>query len=182
MRLSVFQVSGEMLCLEVPPEMTGKELKRKIKEAQHWDEATRRTTIATLVVGDRLLRNHEKVVDALADLVVNVVFRTNTVRCSSRGAFSSEINPEHLLAVEIPSHDTSIAERAFQGSKMIAKLTIPDSVSHIGESAFQDCSSLASLTIPSSVTHIGGECISGLQLSGELDHPRLSDPHWEFCL
>ena len=68
-------------------EMTGKELKLQIEAQNYWDEATRRTTIATLVVGDRLLGNHEKVADArLADLIVTVVFRSNTARCSSRAS------------------------------------------------------------------------------------------------
>ena len=68
-----------------------------------------------IVVGDRLLGNDEKVSDAgLADLVVNVVFKPNTVSCSSKDAlasFTRYIDPDVLwFVVEIPDGDTRIAD------------------------------------------------------------------------
>ena len=97
-RLSALLVNGEMICLDVSPEMKGKELKKLIKEGQSWDEVTLKTTGVEIVVGDRLLCNDEKVSDAgLADLVVSAVFKPNTVSCSNKDALAScdcDIDPE----------------------------------------------------------------------------------------
>ena len=151
-RLSALLVTGEMIRLEVLPEMKGKQLKRLIKERQPWDEFTRKTTGVEIVVGDRLLRNDEKVSDAgLADLAVNAVFKPNTVSCSNKDAlasFEGDVNPElWLILVVIPDKEFHIPEKAFEGCNKFQVLTIPDSVTHIGNRAFAKCSSLASLTI-----------------------------------
>lgn len=160
MRLSALQVNGEMLDIEVTAEMTGRDLKQQIKEIQHSDEVTRMTTGVEIVVGDLLLNNDEQVAKAgcTADLVVNVVFKTNLVRCSKKqdvASLGSHIDPDLVLAVEIPEGDNQISERAFAACERLAKLTVPNSVTRIGSYAFAHCSSLASLTLPNSVTHIG---------------------------
>ena len=121
MRLSAQQVNGEMLSLEVTPEMGGRELKQQIKEmaGRTWDEATRSTTVVEIVVGDRLLGNDETVADAglAADAAMSVVFKTNAVRCCDLNGLISlldEIDTELLLVVEIPNHETRIANRGFR--------------------------------------------------------------------
>lgn len=44
-RIAALQPSGEVMTLEVTPEMTGWELKQQVKERQaNWDELTRKTT------------------------------------------------------------------------------------------------------------------------------------------
>ena len=161
MRISALLVNGEPICLEVAPETTGRELKQQIKERQLTrDEDTRRTTGVEIVLGERLMGNDETVADVgvTAGGVVSVLFKSNRIRCSNTDEIdsrSSEIAPEVLLVVELPSHETRIADRAFEDCKQVAKLIIPDPVTHIGENAFCGCSSLKNLTIPGSVTHIG---------------------------
>ena len=82
LRLSLLQVNGEMLDLEVMPGTTGRELKQKIRDERQltWDEVTCRTTIIEILVGDRLLRNDEPVADVG---LMSVIFKPNTVTCSS---------------------------------------------------------------------------------------------------
>lgn len=78
MRLSALHVNGEMTCLEVMRETTGREIEQQIKEGQLWDDDTRRTTeVKLVIVGERLLGSDETVADAglTADAVVNVVFK-----------------------------------------------------------------------------------------------------------
>jgi len=76
MRLAALKgLNGEMVSLEFGTETTGGELKQQIKEAQ-LDEVARKTTGVEIVVGDRLMSNDTKVLDAqLEDLVVNIVFK-----------------------------------------------------------------------------------------------------------
>ena len=163
MRISARQVNGKELCLDVRPETTGEELQQQIKElaGRTWDEATRRTTVVAIALGDRLLGNDETVADAVdgaADAVVNVVFKENTVKCLDKYSIphlSSEVDSELLLVVEIPSAKTAIPVNAFGGCRRLGKLRIPDTVTHIRDYAFQNCSSLASVTISNSVRHIG---------------------------
>ena len=132
----------ERVFFDVMPEMTGRELKQQIKEAQlTWDEATSRTTAVEILVGERLLGNDERVVlpDAeLEELVVNIVFKPNIMTCSDKHATygSREMDPNLLLVVEIPDHEIRIAARGFPGLRKVCKI----------------------------------------------DHPKLSDPHWRWCL
>ena len=159
MRVSALQVNGEMICLQVLPEMTGRELKQQVKEVQLSDEGTRRTTGVEILIGDRLLDNDELVGDAglAPDTVVSVVFKPNFVRCSNTRAianFDSEMDLNLLLAVEIPDGEIQISEKAFQHCEQLAKLTIPNSVTRIGNYAFERCTSLVNLAIPNSVTRI----------------------------
>ena len=52
MELSCMQLNGEVMLLEVTPETTGRELKRRIKARQLFDELKRLTTRVDLIVGD----------------------------------------------------------------------------------------------------------------------------------
>ena len=117
--ISVRQPSGEVIVLEVTPETTGKELKQQIKDRKpSWDELTRNTTIAEIIVGhNHLLANDAKVLDAgiAEDPVVSVVFKTNKVICSNKDAIASLggiVDSELLLVVEIPNGETHILEDA----------------------------------------------------------------------
>ncbi len=56
---------------------------------------------------------------------------------------------------------TSIAARAFAGSKLLTTIEIPDGVTSIGEFAFLECDKLANVVIPASVTSIGSGAFSG---------------------
>ena len=66
MEVSFRQLSGAVMILEVMPEMTGRELKQRIKDRQLWnDELTRKTTRVDILVGpSRLLTNNETAADA----------------------------------------------------------------------------------------------------------------------
>ena len=64
-RISARQPSGEVVVLEVTPEMTGGALKQQIKNKQPWDELTRRTTVVEIIVEDNhFLANDATVLDA----------------------------------------------------------------------------------------------------------------------
>ena len=160
-RISALQPSGDVMVLEVTPEMTGKELKQQIKERKPWDELTRRTTGVEVILGDsHLLASDATVLEAgiAEDTVVSVVFKPNKVICSNKDAIASLggiVDSELLLVVEIPDDDTQIHDKSFEGCRTLAKVTIPDTVTHIGNSAFAWCGSLVDLTISDSVTHIG---------------------------
>ena len=186
MRISALQPSGETMILEVTPEMTGHELKQQIKEGQPWDDLTRKTTRVEIIVGDHLLANDAKVWDTGVDAdTVSVIFKVNMVVCSNQSQMASsgsEIDLELPLVVELPDHETKIAERAFDSCERLAKLIIPRSVTHIGFGAFVHCSILAGVTIPDSVTHIGNSAFEGCSSLGELDHPGLDDPHRAWSL
>ncbi|CAK9117604.1 unnamed protein product [Durusdinium trenchii] len=189
-RISAVQPSGEEVVLEVKPDTRVQELKQQIKERQVWDELTCKTTGVEIVVGDhQFLANDAKVLDAVSpDTTVSVVFRSNAVRCSNQDAITSlggVIDSELLLAVEIPSDETKISDKAFAGCDTLARVTIPDSVTHIGEFAFAECSSLENLTIPDSVTHIGvcafAECSSLVSLTIPNSVTHLGDGAFQDC-
>lgn len=51
MKVSFLQLTGEVMVVEVLPDTTSRELKEQIKECQHWNELTLRTTQVDIVVG-----------------------------------------------------------------------------------------------------------------------------------
>ena len=51
-------------------------------------------------------------------------------------------------AVEIPDTVTTIAERAFDGCRLLREIVIPDSVKSIERRAFMDCKTLAKVVLP----------------------------------
>ena len=184
MRISALQPSGEVMVLDVSPEMMVHELKQQIKEAQPWDSITCKTTRVEIIAGDdQLLDDDAKVLDTglAADAgLASVVFKVNMVVCSNKddiASLESDIDPELLLVVEIPNHEMQVIERAaFQQCHVLAKLNIPDSVTHIGDFSFEGCVCLESLTIPDSVTGIGigafRNCnsLASLTLSNSVTH------------
>ena len=190
-RISALQPSGDVMVLEVTPEMTGKELKQQIKERKPWDELTRRTTGVEVILGDsHLLASDATVLEAgiAEDTVVSVVFKPNKVICSNKDAIASLggiVDSELLLVVEIPDDDTQIHDKAFEGCRTLAKVTIPDTVTHIWNSAFADCSSLASFIIPDSVTHIGNDAFARCGSLVELTIPdsatHIGDEAFQHC-
>ena len=141
-KISALQPSGEMLVLEVAPEITGRELKQQIKLRQNWDDVTSSTTSVEVVLEDnQLLANEAKVLEAAIaeDAVVSVVFKPNKVICSNKDAFTSLggiVDSEVLYVVEVPDDETHIREDAFYSCNTVAKVTIPDSVTHIGTVPF----------------------------------------------
>lgn len=76
------------------PETTVTALKQQIRERRPWDTCTRNPTVVEIVAGDRLLTNDEKVAEAglAADAVVSVLFKTNSVRCSSRATLAIQVH------------------------------------------------------------------------------------------
>ena len=160
MRISFRHLNGEVTVCEVVPDITGRELKERIKECQVWDDVTRETTRVIIVVGTRLMTNDETAADAglSPESGVTVVLNQNAATCSDKwelDQFGEEIDLETAFVVEIPSGATEIVEDAFADCHTLARVTIPDSVTQIGAGAFSRCSSLASVTIPDSVTQLG---------------------------
>ncbi|CAK8995179.1 unnamed protein product [Durusdinium trenchii] len=167
-RISFRQLNGEAIVLDIIPDITGQELKERIKKCQLWDdELTRQTTRVDIVVGaSRVMKNDETAADAglSPESDVPVVLKQNAVTCSQKGEidrFGHDIDLESLLVVYIPSGATEIYPLAFENYKKMASVTIPDAVTLIGSRAFGSCSSLASVTIPNSVTRIGYGAFAG---------------------
>ncbi|CAK9095697.1 unnamed protein product [Durusdinium trenchii] len=178
MEVSFRQLNGEAMILEVMPDMTGRELKARIKECQLWDdELTRKTTRVDIVVGaSRMLKNDETAAGAglSPESEATVILRQNTVTCSNKRELaqladnqngtrpkSDRRHSESLFVVQITNGVTAIVQEAFWGCNLLASVTIPNSVTHIGSRAFADCSSLASVTIPDSVMEIGEAAFAG---------------------
>ena len=155
MRISVEQLNGETLVLEVTPEMQMREVKEQIKDMQTWeDELSRDTTVVEVIFGDRKLANNDETlaqVGLSADSIVSAILRQNIARCSNKGGIGPDVDPETLVIVEIPDSEIEIADDAFGFCKAVAKVTIPNSVGHIGDSAFICCSALRNVTIGDSV-------------------------------
>ena len=158
MQISVEQLNGKTLVLEVTPEMRMREVKQQIKDMQTWeDELSRDTTVVEIIFGDRKLGNDETVAEVglSADSVVTGLLRQNVACCTNKSGFGQDMCPETLVIVEIPDSVTKVGEYAFAGCKDVAKVTIPSSVRRIGGGAFADCSALRHVTIPNSMTSIG---------------------------
>ena len=60
-----------------------------------------------------------------------------------------------VTSFTVPSHVTSIGEKAFWGCENLTSIELPEILSSINDYAFAYCSSLVSVRIPSSVTSIG---------------------------
>ena len=158
MRISVEQLSGETLVLEVTPEMKMREVKEQIKERHEWeDDLSRATTFVEVIFGERKLGNGETVAEVglSADSIVFAIMRQNVARCSNKDGFGPDIDPETLVIVEIPDSEIEIGDFSFANRARVAYVTIPSSVRRIGTCAFHGCSALRHVTIPDSVTQIG---------------------------
>ena len=164
MRISVEQLNGEVLVLEVTPEMKMREVKQQIKGMHAWkDELGRDTTFVELIFGDRKLGNEETVAEVglSEDSVATAILRQNVARCSNKRGFGPDIDPETLVIVEIPASEVEVGETAFGFCNDVAKVTIPSSVTRIRDFAFQWCGALRIVTIPDSVTHVGWAAFHG---------------------
>ena len=158
MWISVEQLDGETLELEVTAEMTMREVKRQIKDGKMWvDELSRDTTVVELILGDKKVMNDETVAElGLSEgSKLTAVFRQNVARCSNQSAFGPDLDPDALVIVEIPDSETEVVAWAFHECPRLAKVVIPSSVTRIGHLAFYSCSSLLEVTIPDSVAEIG---------------------------
>ena len=147
MQISVELLNGEMLDLEVTPETTMREVKRRIKETQTWeDDVSRDTTVVELIIGDKKVPNDETVeeVGLSEGSKLAAVFRLNMAQCSSSSGFGPDLDPEALVAVEIPDSETEIGSDAFFCCERVARVVIPSSVTNIRSYAFSGCSSLVS--------------------------------------
>ena len=83
MRISVEQLSGDTLELEVTPDTTVREVKEQLKGMHTWeDELSRDTTVVELLLGDKKVVNEEtvKMLGLCHGSKVTVVFRKNVVQ------------------------------------------------------------------------------------------------------
>ena len=174
MQISVELLNGEMLDLEVTPETTMREVKRRIKETQTWeDDVSRDTTVVELIIGDKKVPNDETVeeVGLSEGSKLAAVFRLNMAQCSSSSGFGPDLDPEALTIVKVPDSEIQIIDRAFWGCRRLAKVTIPSSVTRIGHGAFSGCASLVSVNIPDSVTWISPGAFAGCSALTEVSLP-----------
>ena len=179
-RVSIRQLNGEAMVLDIMPEITGRELKERIKECLPWDdELTRKTTRVDIVVGEsKLLTNAETAADAglSPESEVTVILRQNTVTCSHKDELfaqcGQEIDFESFYIVQIPSGATQIVPHAFASCSSLASVTIPNSVTQIGKGAFAECSSLVRVTIPDSVARIEYGAFEGCSSLASVTIPR----------
>ena len=173
-RISVEQLNGETLDLEVKAEMTMREVKRKVKAMQTWDdEVSRDTTVVEVLVGDKKVKNEETVAELglNSESKVSTVFRKQVIQCSNKSGLGAVLDSDALVVVEIPDSKTEIECQAFQGCSHVAKVIIPSSVTQIGGLAFKGCSSLSEVTIPDSVTRIGYEAFYGCSALVKVEIP-----------
>ena len=157
MRISVERLNGKTLVLEVTPEMRMREVKQQIKDMHEWeDELSRDTTFVEVIFDNKKLGNDETVaaVGLSADSVVTVILRQNIARCSNKGGFGPDIDPQTLVVLEIPDSKVEVEVQAFEYCKLVASVIIPSSVRRIGRCAFSGCGALRHVTIPDSVTQI----------------------------
>ena len=188
MRILVEQLNGEVLVLEVTPEMKMREVKQQMKGTHAWeDELSRDMTFVELIFGDRKLGNDETVAEVglSADSIVTAVFKQNVARCSHNGGFGPDIDLETLVIVEIPDSETEIGDDAFGGCAAVAYVTIPTSARRIGQRAFAGCSALRHVTIPDSVTHIESFAFRGCASLTSVTIPdsvtRIGSHAFDFC-
>ena len=158
-QLSVEQLNGQTLSIEVVPDMTVKQVKKEIKSVSVWEEGViRETILAELFLAGQQLKDENTVVDLglSAESSLSVIFRPNLVRCSNKGSMLwTDADPEALVVVEVPESETRIENGAFLNCESVAEVTMPDSVTSIGERAFHGCKNLRRVAIPGSVTQIG---------------------------
>ena len=162
MRISVEQLNGETLDLEVTAEMTMRAVKEQLKRMHTWeDEPSRDTTVVELIIEDKKVVNEETVEEVgLCDhSKVSAVFKKNVVQCCNKSGFGRDLDPA-LVVVEIPDSATEIEAEAFKDCMRVAKVIIPSSVTQIGNGAFRGCSSLVAVNIPDSITHIGAQAFA----------------------
>ena len=167
MRISVEQLNGETLVLEVTPEMRMREVKQQIKDMQTWeDELSRATTFVEMIFGNKKLGNDETVAEVglCADSMVSALLRQNVVRCSDKDGFGPDIDPETLVIVEIPDSEIEVRPSAFALCRHVAKVIIPSSVRCICYSAFHRCCALRIVSIPDSATQIEDLAFKGCTL------------------
>lgn len=167
MQLSVEQLNGQTLWVEVVPDMTVKQVKKKIKSLSMWEDGViREMIILELFLAGQRLKDDDTLVDLglSTESSLSVIFRPNLVRCSGGGHFGlhvDHVDPEELVLVEVPESETEIQSRAFLACKRLAQVTIPDSVTCIREHAFCGCKDLRRVVIPDSVTQIGNRAFCG---------------------
>ena len=90
MRISVEQLNGKTLVLEVTPEMRMREVKQQIKDMHEWeDELSRDTTVVEVIFDNKKLGNDETVaqVGLSADSVLTGLFRQNIARYTNKRGF-----------------------------------------------------------------------------------------------
>lgn len=172
--ISVEQLNGETLELEVEPETRIEEVKQQIRKMHMWEDKVKRaTTVVEVILGDKKLRDEETVgqVGLSAGSRVSAMFRPNLARCSERSALGADLDADASVIVEIPNTETDVRLQAFTGCTRLGKVIIPCSVTRIGDLAFCGCISLTEVTIPDSVTHIGGSAFKGCSSLTDLTMP-----------
>ena len=162
--ISVEQLNGQTLVLEVTPGMAIRQVKQMIKDMQTWeDEVSRDTAVVELIFGDKKVSSFVTVAQAglAEDSKVSAVFRPNVAQWSNADGFSPDVHPDALVIARILDSETEIIDWAFAYADLLAKVIIPATVTHIGVCAFYDCSRLTSVTIPDSVIYLGESVFNG---------------------
>ena len=171
MRISVEQLNGETLVLEVLPDMRMRHVKQQIKDMLGRDSDS--TMVLEVILGDKKLQNDETVGETglSPESKLCALFRQNVAQGCNRRALG-QVDPEAGVLVEIPESETEVGANAFCGCKHVAKVTIPSSVSRIGNYAFCRCSFLTSISIPDSVSQIESGAFLGCTSLASVSIPK----------
>lgn len=129
MEISLKQLNGETLLLEVDPLVSGWELKRRIKEELWNDELTRRRCQVEVVLeGGKLLKNFATLVNVgiSADSDLTIVVKEHRVRCRDKDELEQvaqsegEIDSESLILAEVPDDSQMMQLRLIRMSSRTA--------------------------------------------------------------
>ena len=164
MRISVAQLNGQTLALEVLPEMTIRQVKQMIKGMGMWqDELSRDTTVVQLMLGDKTVSSFVTVAQAglCEESKLSAVFKPNVGQWSNVDGFSPDVHLDALVIAKILDSETEIVPWAFSYADLLAKVIIPATVTHIGAYAFYGCGCLTNVNIPDSVIYMGDEIFYG---------------------
>ena len=124
MQLSVEQLNGQTLLVEVAPDMTVKQVKKEIKSISVWEEGEIPETVRVeLCLAGQRLKDDEIVVDLglSAESRLTVIFRRDLVRCSNGRLLGTDVDPDALVAVEVPESETEILPQAFLNASVLLK-------------------------------------------------------------
>ena len=169
MRIPFRQMNGKVRILEVTPETTIGDLKKRLSGWQACeDELSRKISQVDIILEDRKLENDQTVIEAgiSPESTVQVLFSICPVQCCSK--VEAVCDPASLVLVEVPPGTSSIPADAFSDCSTLVKVTVPDSVSVIGPRAFKGCSSLEVFNMPDDLVDLGREAFQGCRSLTEL--------------
>ena len=169
--LKVNTLEGGVITVQVTPTNTVQDLKAMLIEQKHEDPIERKLLKVDVLANGAIVDSDQTLEAAgllCAESQVTVLY---SKICEVEAASKESIHEAGLVQVRIPSSETEISHKAFEGCDQVVKVVIPESVTRIGSSAFASCSSLVSVTIPESVKVIGTAAFMGCKSLTRINIP-----------